>query len=133
MNEELGTPARKSCTSFSQRYAETLRSMPLAGSAGGQRRDDPVVERRCSARIWRSRLRDRSVGVGIDSLPLQSEVRAALIRRYRSVLQKAKGSILHTESLNSRHELGDFDVALHSVFNNDRESGRGTHHVRAWN
>ena len=37
------------------------------------------------------------------------------------MLQKGKGSILHTQSLNTRHDLGDFDVHFTPVFNNNRE------------
>ena len=37
------------------------------------------------------------------------------------MLQKGKGSILHTESLNTRHDLGDFDVHFTPVFSNNRE------------
>ncbi len=118
MNEELGHRTQE-LHQLSQRYAETLKSMPWPVA---------LVDNAETIQLWNAAAQRvfgvgsvSVVGVGIDSLPVQVEVRAALIRRYRSVLQKGKGSILHTASLNTRHELGDFDVHFTPVFNNNRE------------
>ena len=118
MNEELGHRTQE-LHQLSQRYAETLKSMPWPVA---------LVDRAETIQLWNAAAQrvfgvgaGSVVGVGIDSLPVQVEVRAALIRRYRSVLQKGKSSILHTQSLNTRHELGDFDIHFTPVFNNNRE------------
>ena len=118
MNEELGHRTQE-LHQLSQRYAETLKSMPWPVA---------LVDRVEMIQLWNAAAQrvfgvgaGSVVGVGIDSLPVQAEVRTALIRRYRSVLQKGKGSILHTQSLNTRHDLGDFDVHFTPVFNNNRE------------
>ena len=118
MNEELGHRTQE-LNQLSQRYAETLKSMPWPVA---------LVDNAETIQLWNAAAQrvfgvgsGSVVGVGIDSLPVQVEVRTALIRRYRSVLQKGKGSILHTQSLNTRHDLGDFDVHFTPVFNNNRE------------
>jgi two-component system, chemotaxis family, CheB/CheR fusion protein len=118
MNEELGHRTQE-LHQLSQRYAETLKSMPWPVA---------LVDNEELIQLWNPAAQHAFgvgagsvVGVGIDSLPVQAEVRSALIRRYRSVLQKAKGSILHTQSLNTRHDLGDFDVHFTPVFNHNRE------------
>ena len=118
MNEELGHRTQE-LHQLSQRYAETLKSMPWPVALVD---DGELIQ------LWNPAAQrifgvgsGSVVGVGIESLPIQAEVRTALIRRYRSVLQKGKGSILHTESLNTRHDLGDFEVHFTPVFNNNRE------------
>ncbi len=118
MNEELGHRTLE-LHQLSQRYAETLKSMPWPVA---------LVDRAETIQLWNAAAQrvfgvgaGSVVGVGIDSLPIQLEVRTALIRRYRSVLQKGKSSILHTQSLNTRHDLGDFDVHFTPVFNHNRE------------
>jgi two-component system CheB/CheR fusion protein len=118
MNEELGHRTQE-LHQLSQRYAETLKSMPWPVA---------LVDNAELIRLWNAAAQrvfgvgaGSVVGVGIDSLPVQLELRTALIRRYRSVLQKGKASILHTASLNTRHDLGDFDVHFTPVFDNNRE------------
>ena len=118
MNEELGHRTQE-LHQLSQRYAETLKSMPWPVA---------LVDRVEMIQLWNAAAQrvfgvgtGSVVGVGIDSLPVQAEVRAALIRRYRSVLQKGKSSILHNQSLKGRQDLGDFDVHFTPVFNNNRE------------
>jgi two-component system CheB/CheR fusion protein len=118
MNEELGHRTQE-LHELNQRYAETLKSMPWPVA---------LVDNTELIQLWNAAAQrvfgvgvSSVVGVGIDNLPVEAEVRSALIRRYRSVLQKGKASILHTQSLNTRHDLGDFDVHFTPVFNNDRE------------
>jgi len=118
MNEELGHRTQE-LHQLNERYAETLKSMPWPVA---------LVDTEELIQLWNAASQrvfgvgaGSVVGVGIDSLPVQLEVRTALIRRYRSVLQRGKSSILHTASLNIRQELGDFDVHFTPVFNNNRE------------
>jgi len=118
MNEELGHRTLE-LHQLSQRYAETLKSMPWPVA---------LVDNADQIQLWNAAAQrvfgvgaSSVVGVGFDNLPVQAEIRSALIRRYRSVLQKGKSSILRTSSLNTRHELGDFDVHFTPVFNKNRE------------
>jgi two-component system CheB/CheR fusion protein len=118
MNEELGHRTQE-LNQLNQRYAETLKSMPWPVA---------LVDNAERIQLWNAAAQrvfgvgaSSVVGVGIDNLPVEVQVRSALIRRYRSVLQKGKESILHRQSLPTRHELGDFDIHFTPVFNNNRE------------
>ena len=118
MNEELEHRTQE-LHQLTRRYAETLKSMPWPVA---------LVDDNEQIQLWNASSQrlfgvgeTSVVGVGLDHLPVQVEVRAALIRRYRSALQKGKGSILHSRSLNTRHDLGDFDVHFTPVFSNSHE------------
>ncbi len=118
MNEELGHRTQE-LHQLNQRYAETLKSMPWPVA---------LVDTAELIQLWNAAAQrvfgvgaSSVVGVGIDHLPVQAEVRSALIRRYRSVLQKGKSSILHTQTLQTPHQLGDFDIHFTPVFNNSRQ------------
>jgi two-component system CheB/CheR fusion protein len=113
MNEELEHRTGE-LSQLSERYADTLKSMPW-----------PVVlvDDGEQIQLWNAAAQrlfgvgeTSVVGVGLDHLPLQVEVRSALIRRYRSVLQKGKGSILQNQSLKARHDVVAFDVHFTPVF-----------------
>jgi two-component system CheB/CheR fusion protein len=118
MNEELEHRTRE-LHQLSQRYAETLKSMPW-----------PVVlvDDNEQIQLWNAAAQrlfgvgeTSVVGVGVDHLPVQVEVRNALIRRYRSVLQKGRSSILRSQSVHTDHSIGDFDVHFTPVFSNSRQ------------
>jgi two-component system CheB/CheR fusion protein len=118
MNEELEHRTQE-LHQLSQRYAETLKSMPWPVA---------LVDDSEHIQLWNAAAQrlfgvgeTSVVGVGVDHLPVQVEVRNALIRRYRVVLQKGKSSILRSQSLRSNHYLGDFDVHFTPVFSNSRQ------------
>jgi two-component system CheB/CheR fusion protein len=115
MNEELEHRTQE-LHQLNQRYAETLKSMPWPVA---------LVDDSEKIQLWNAAAQrlfgvgeTPVVGVGIDHLPLQIEVRNALIRRYRAVLQKEKPSVLRLQSLQTTHTLRDFDVHFTPVFNN---------------
>ncbi len=116
MNEELEHRTGE-LSQLSQRYAETLKSMPWPVA---------LVDHKEQIQLWNAAAQrlfgvgeTSVVGVGLDQLPVQLEVRTALIRRYRSVLQKGKGSVLQNQSLRARHDVVAFDVHFTPVFNNN--------------
>jgi two-component system CheB/CheR fusion protein len=118
MNEELEHRTQE-LHQLNQRYAETLKSMPWPVA---------LVDGAEKIQLWNAAAQrlfgvgeTSVVGVGIDHLPVQVDVRNALIRRYRTVLQRGKPSILRTQTLEVNHNLGDFDVHFTPVFNNSRQ------------
>jgi two-component system CheB/CheR fusion protein len=118
MNEELEHRTTE-LHQLSRRYAETLKSMPWPVA---------LVDGSEQIQLWNAAAQrlfgvgeTSVVGVGIDHLPVKVDVRNALIRRYRSVLQKAKSSVLRRQSIGSTDYLGDFDVHFTPVFSNSRQ------------
>jgi two-component system CheB/CheR fusion protein len=118
MNEELEHRTQE-LHQLNQRYAETLKSMPWPVA---------LVDDNEKIQLWNAAAQrlfgvgeTSVVGVGIDHLPVQLEVRNALIRRYRAVLLRGKAGILRTQSLEGSHYLGEFDVHFTPVFNNSRQ------------
>jgi len=118
MNEELEHRTRE-LHQLSERYAETLKSMPWPVA---------LVDEGEHIQLWNAAAQrlfgvgeTSVVGVGIDHLPMQVEVRNALIRRYRTVLQKGKASVLRSQSLRIDHHVGDFDVHFTPVFSHNRQ------------
>ena len=118
MNEELEHRTQE-LHQLTQRYAETLRSMPWPVTLVD---DDEKIQ------LWNAAAQrlfgvgeTSVVGVGIDHLPVKLEVRNALIRRYRSVLQKAKPSVLPRQAIGASNYPGDFDVHFTPVFRNNRQ------------
>lgn len=118
MNDELEHRTQE-LHQLSRRYVETLRSMPWPVA---------LVDNNEQIQLWNASAQrlfgvgeTSVVGVGLDRLPMQLEVRAALIRRYRSALQKGKGSILHSRSLNTQNDLGDFDVHFTPVLSSSHK------------
>lgn len=118
MNEELEHRTTE-LHQLNQRYAETLKSMPWPVA---------LVDDAEKIQLWNASAQrlfgvgeTSVVGVGIDHLPVQVDVRNALIRRYRTVLVKGKPSILRTQSLEIDHYLGEFDVHFTPVFNNSQQ------------
>ena len=117
MNEELEHRTQE-LHQLTQRYAETLKSMPWPVA---------LVDDNERIQLWNASAQrlfgvgeTSVVGVGIDRLPLKAEVRNALIGRYRSVVQKAKASILRSQALDPSDSGGDFDVHFTPVFSNNR-------------
>jgi two-component system CheB/CheR fusion protein len=118
MNEELEHRTQE-LHQLNQRYAETLKSMPWPVA---------LVDDSENIQLWNAAAQrlfgvgeTSVVGVGLDHLPVQVDVRNALIRRYRTVLVRGKASILRTQSLEGSHYLGEFDVHFTPVFNNSRQ------------
>jgi two-component system, chemotaxis family, CheB/CheR fusion protein len=118
MNEELVDRSQE-LQQLTQRYAETLKSMPW-----------PVVlvDDNEQIQLWNAAAQrlfgvgeTSVVGVDLDQLPVQVEMRSALIRRYRTALQKGKGSVLRSQFLITNHQLGDFDVHFTPVLDDNRQ------------
>jgi len=118
MNEELQDRTQE-LHQLNQRYAETLKSMPwpVALVDGGER-----------IQLWNAAAQrlfgigeTSVVGIGVDHLPVQMEVRNALIRRYRTVLQKGKPSVLRAQPLQTGNQLANFDVHFTPVFSSGRQ------------
>ncbi len=107
MNEELERRSRE-LNELTGRYAETLRRMPW-----------PVllVDREEKIQLWNSAARrlfgvgaTSVVGVGVDHLPVEAELRKNLIRRCRMVLAKNKPSVLRGEEFKTASYNGTFDL-----------------------
>jgi len=107
MNEELERRSRE-LNELTGRYAETLRRMPW-----------PVllVDREERIQLWNSAAQrlfgvgtTSVVGVNIDQLPIESDLRKNLLRRCRMVLAKNKSSVLRGEEFSTATFDGTFDL-----------------------
>lgn len=107
MNEELERRSRE-LNELTGRYAETLRRMPW-----------PVllVDREEKIQLWNSAAQrlfgvgaTSVVGVGVDHLPVEAELRKNLIRRCRMVLAKNKASVMRGEEFKTANFSGAFDL-----------------------
>lgn len=107
MNEELERRSRE-LNELTGRYAETLRRMPW-----------PVllVDREEKIQLWNSAAQKlfgvgttSVVGVGVDHLPVEADLRKNLIRRCRMVLAKNKPSVLRGEVFKTASFIGTFDL-----------------------
>jgi two-component system CheB/CheR fusion protein len=107
MNEELEQRTQE-LNLLNQRYGETLRSMPW-----------PVVlvDRQETIQLWNSAAQQlfgvgatSVVGVDLDHLPIEGNVRKALVRRCRTVMEKTRPSVLRLENVRINHDVGDFEV-----------------------
>lgn len=107
MNQELERRSRE-LNELTGRYAETLRLMPW-----------PVllVDRDEKIQLWNSAAQKlfgigstSVVGVRVDQLPMQLELRKELLRRCRAVLEKNKPSLLRNEHFKNGDFNGSFDL-----------------------
>ena len=118
MNEELDNRSQE-LRQLTHRYAETLKNMPWPVA---------LVDQVEQIQLWNAAAQrlfgigeTSVVGVGLDHLPLPAELRNTLIRRYRAVLQKGKGSVLRAQSMRIDHTLCSFDVHFTPVFSDNRQ------------
>ncbi len=107
MNEELEHRTHE-LNDLTARYAETLRGMPW-----------PVllIDRDERIQLWNTAAQrlfgvgaTSVVGVNVDQLPLNAELRKSLTRKYRAVLSKNKPSILRNERFATAKYQGTFDL-----------------------
>ncbi|HWR13280.1 MAG TPA: CheR family methyltransferase [Terriglobales bacterium] len=107
MNEELERRSRE-LNELTSRYAETLRLMPW-----------PVllVDREEKIQLWNSAAQKlfgvgatSVVGVNVDQLPMDSELRKSILRRCRFVAAKAKPAVLKNEKFKTASFEGSFDL-----------------------
>jgi two-component system CheB/CheR fusion protein len=107
MNQELERRTRE-LNELTGRYAETLRLMPW-----------PVllVDRDEKIQLWNSAAQKlfgvgstSVVGVRVDQLPMQAELRKELLRRCRAVLEKNKSNLLRNEHFKNAEFNGTFDL-----------------------
>jgi two-component system CheB/CheR fusion protein len=116
MNEELEHRTQE-LHSVNQRYAETLQSMPW-----------PVVlvDSEENIQLWNAAAQQlfgvgatSVVGVGLDGLPIASEARKALVRRFRAVMLKPRPSMMRFEGLRIDHKVATFNVHFTPVLGAD--------------
>src|SRR5438067_6488791 len=116
MNEELEERTTE-LNQLNSRYAETLQSMPW-----------PVVmiDRQEKIQLWNAAAQrvfgvgaTSVVGVDLDHLPIDSEVRKTIVRRCRSVMEKGKTSILREQRVRIDHEVDAFDLHVSPVSRGD--------------
>jgi two-component system CheB/CheR fusion protein len=118
MNEELEHRTQE-LNALNSRYAETLQSMPW-----------PVVmvDGEENIQLWNAAARQlfgvgstSVVGLGIDRLPIGSEARKALVRRFRAVLANPKPSVMRFTGLRVDHELAAFNIHFTPVLSPDNK------------
>jgi two-component system, chemotaxis family, CheB/CheR fusion protein len=107
MNDELERRSRE-LKELTDRYAETLRLMPWPVL---------VVDRYERIQIWNGAAQKlfgvgatSVVGVGVDQLPVNAELRTSILRRCRAVLSKNKGTVLKDETFTTKNFEGSFDL-----------------------
>jgi two-component system CheB/CheR fusion protein len=109
MNEELEFRTRE-LDSLNSRYAETLERMPWAVM---------VLDSEGRVQFWNSASRNlfdleaRSVvGLQLSQLPINPELRAALVRRSKAIGERNTAMLLRNQHLNSGRSKTAFDVHL---------------------
>ena len=109
MNEELEFRTRE-LDAVNSRYAETLERIPWAVM---------VLDSEGRVQFWNSASRNlldleaRSVvGLGLSQLPIDPELRAALVRRSKTMGERNTPTLLRNQHLNSGRSKMAFDVHL---------------------
>ena len=112
MNEELEHRTQE-LNVVNNRYAETLQSMPW-----------PVVlvDHETRIQLWNTAAKklfgvaaSSVIGVNVESLPLHHNMRNALVRRVRQVLDRKRGTVLREQSLRAGERNDAYDVHLTPV------------------
>jgi two-component system, chemotaxis family, CheB/CheR fusion protein len=118
MNDELERRTRE-LNELTARYAETLRGMPW-----------PVlmVDREERIQLWNTAAQrlfgvgaTSVVGVRIDQLPISSQLRSSIVRKYRYVLANRKAMVLRNEEFETQKIKGTFDLHFTPI---GRDSGQ---------
>ncbi len=118
MNEELEFRTRE-LDSLNSRYAETLERMPWAVM---------VLDSEGRVQFWNTASRKlfdleaRSVvGLELSQLPIDTSLRAALVRRQKAIGERSTPMLLRNQHLNSTRSKMVFDVHLTPL---SRDSGK---------